>query len=65
LRSRLGKDLNRRRGTFDQQLKDWNETYDQMLNEIDFSMDRPVHGRPSLAAQIAVIGPSGPCGRPP
>jgi hypothetical protein len=36
-------DLNRRRfDAFYQQLRDWNETYDQILTEIDFSMDRPV-----------------------
>jgi hypothetical protein len=37
-------DLNRRRfDAYYQQLRDWNETYDQMLTEIDFNMDQPVH----------------------
>jgi hypothetical protein len=39
----LNLELNRRRfEAYYQQLRDWNETYDQMLTEIDFSMDRPV-----------------------
>ena len=39
----LNVDLNKQRfEAYFQQLRDWNERYDQMLTEIDFSMDRPV-----------------------
>jgi hypothetical protein len=39
----FNRDLNRRRfDAYYQQLRDWNEAYDQTLTEIDFSMDRPV-----------------------
>jgi hypothetical protein len=38
----LNVDLNKHRfEAYFQQLRDWNERYDQMLTEIDFSMDRP------------------------
>jgi hypothetical protein len=39
----LSAELSRHRfETYYQELRDWNERYDQMLTEIDFSMDRPV-----------------------
>jgi hypothetical protein len=53
----LSIELDRRRfDAYYQQLRDWNETYDQMLTEIDFSMDRPVEIAERVAkAKLAAI----------
>jgi hypothetical protein len=51
----LNVELNKHRfEAYFEQLRDWNERYDQILTEIDFSMDRPAHivehvSKPQLA----------------